>query len=159
MTKGGNKLPQGCTVVPPEKRGLCGDNNGLCPALCPRHNPCIVCMGCAFFEKTKGCAFLWKIGLCFFRKKLPPLGHVWLVRTRSATSTQVRFGCASPRIFWQQILKKAKIFWILLGIETDKGTVRLERCEFFPKLAKTVPYGLKWRGKIEKSAIEASPKI
>jgi hypothetical protein len=40
-----------------------------------------------------------------------------------------------------------------------KGTVRLERCEFFPKLAKTVPYGLKWRGKIEKSAIEASPKI
>ena len=40
-----------------------------------------------------------------------------------------------------------------------KGTVRLERCEFFPKLAKTVPYDLKWRGKFEKSAIEASPKI
>ena len=39
---------------------LCGDNNGLCSALCPRHNPCIVCMGCAFFEKTKGCAFLVK---------------------------------------------------------------------------------------------------
>uniref|UniRef100_A0A914CCK5 Uncharacterized protein n=1 Tax=Acrobeloides nanus TaxID=290746 RepID=A0A914CCK5_9BILA len=47
MTKGGNKLPQGCTVVLTEKEGsclgakLCGDNNGLCPALCPGHNSCI----------------------------------------------------------------------------------------------------------------------
>ena len=37
---------------------------------------------------------------------------------------------------------------------THKGTVRLERYEFFPKLAKTVPYGLKQQGKIEFCAIE-----
>ena len=36
----------------------------------------------------------------------------------------------------------------------NKGTVRLERYEFFPKLAKTVPYGLKQQGKIEFCAIE-----
>ena len=65
MTKGGNKLPQGCTVVPPEKGGLC------LGAKCRRCAEIV--MGCArryapgitlvlfvwavlFSKKTKGCA-------------------------------------------------------------------------------------------------------
>ena len=60
MTKGGNKLPQGCTVVPPEKGGLC---------LGAKRRGCAeIIMGCArrYAPGTTLVLFVWVV---LFSKK------------------------------------------------------------------------------------------
>jgi hypothetical protein len=71
---GGNKLPQGCTVVPIEKGGLC---------LGAKRRGCAkIIMVVPFLKKNKGlCFFSENRVVPFFEKKLPPLGHVWFVST------------------------------------------------------------------------------
>ena len=63
--------------------------------------------------------------------------------------------------FSHKITSRKVIFAQIKKIFLQKIARKIAKIHFFfgHPVAKTVPYGLKWRGKFEKSAIEASPKI
>ena len=60
MVIGGNKLPQGCTVVPPEKGGCAEIIMGCAQHYAPGTTLVLLVWVVLFSKKTKGCAFLVK---------------------------------------------------------------------------------------------------